>query len=183
MKRIKIFVVTKKDDVKKGTKKGQVNITFVYTMSHNYFDCVEDIYDNNAKYEILYGSITNRSSILYKDINDTTYKVKTNVFDSNHYPEAHQIDIEKSLNNGMVIEKENSVSFIENEEIYQKMLNRTATEEEINSLAIIPLSPKVATRIVLSIYFEGWDRDNLNETMGASFISKLSFGTFDKNIL
>ena len=40
---------------------------------------------------------------------------------------------------------------------------------------LIPLESGVPTKIVFSIYLEGWDLDCINATMGASFNTKLSF--------
>ena len=39
----------------------------------------------------------------------------------------------------------------------------------------IPLKRGEPKKIVLSIYLEGWDRDNVNNTMGANFISNVTF--------
>ena len=70
----------------------------------------------------------------------------------------------------------------------QRMLFAKAkdTKEEENSISlsslggkdslwILPLYRNQPRKIILSLYREGWDRDCINQTRGASFLSSISF--------
>ena len=76
-------------------------------------------------------------------------------------PNAYTYNEEQSKANGFEIAKEDSLWL--------------GALKGDNTNLLIPLTSGVPTKIVLSIYLEGWDLDCVNATMGASFISKLSF--------
>ena len=49
------------------------------------------------------------------------------------------------------------------------------TLEEAEKQVLIPVFTNKITKIVLSFYLEGWDLDNINETMDAGFEINLAF--------
>ena len=138
---------------------------------NGYFDTYRD---NSGHYkEIVYGEVNDRSKIVYGNpVSDTApaniYVDPYNQYTANSFepefgnrPNAYTYNKAASEANGFEIVKEDSLSF-------ESLKND-------DSGLLIPLTSGVPTKIVLSIYLEGWDHDCVNATMGASFISKLSF--------
>ena len=137
---------------------------------NGYFDTYKDTDKNNR--EVIYGEVNDRSLIKYDDpISATaplTHVEAYNQFTANSFnpefgsrPNAYTYNEEQSKANGFEIAKEDSLWL--------------GALKDDNTNLLIPLTSGVPTKIVLSIYLEGWDLDCVNATMGASFISKLSF--------
>lgn len=139
---------------------------------NNYFDSYQDI--NHLHKEVIYGEVNDRSLIEYDDpvnpdfkdnsgpaVVDEASQFMGNSFVANSKPSVYTYNKEKSEANGFKIATEDSLS-----------LEQLKTDDR--SL-LIPLTSGVPTKIVLSIYLEGWDTDCINATMGASFNTKLSF--------
>ena len=138
---------------------------------NGYFDTYKDT-DKNYR-EVVYGEVNDRNKIIYDDpISDEApshiHVTEYNQYTANSFepefgnrPNAYTFNKEASEANGFEIAQENSIS--------------VATLKSDNPGLLIPLTSGVPTKIVLSIYLEGWDHDCVNATMGASFISKISF--------
>ena len=139
---------------------------------NNYFDSYQDL--NHLHKEVIYGEVNDRSLIEYDDpvnpdfkdnsgpvVVDEASQFMGNSFVANSKPSVYTYNEEKSKANGFEIATEDSLS-----------LEQLKTDDR--SL-LIPLTSGVPTKIVLSIYLEGWDTDCINATMGASFNTKLSF--------
>ena len=139
---------------------------------NNYFDSYQDL--NHLHKEVIYGEVNDRSLIEYDDPVDPDFKDNSNptvVDEASHFlgnsfvadskPSVYTYNEEKSKENGFEIAKEESLS-----------LEKLKTDD---TSLLIPLTSAVPTKIVLSIYLEGWDLDCINATMGASFNTKLSF--------
>ena len=94
-------------------------------------------------------------------------------FDSLHQQGVHRLDLEASRKNGRIIEQEESISLEDLGVKDQKKGNQLSLKD---SKRIIPLYRNKPRKIILSLYREGWDRDCINQTMGASFLSSISFG-------
>ena len=156
------------------TKKDENDVTYLGGRLDNdrngYFDTYKDADKNNR--EIIYGEVNDRDLIKYDDpISATapmTHVEAYNQFTANSFnpefgsrPNAYTYNEEESKANGFEIAKEDSLWL-------------DALKDD-NTNLLIPLKSGVPTKIVLSIYLEGWDLDCVNATMGASFISKLSF--------
>ena len=111
-------------------------------------------------YETIFGEIINRDKIVYDEppTADTVIDGEETSFDSRTKKDVHPFNLEKSLENGMQIAKEDSV-----------------TVAEAAERIVIPMYHEVPKRIVVSIYMEGWDRDCTNAHMGASFNLGLGF--------
>lgn len=150
-----------------------------------FFDVCVDKEDKSNKYEVLYGEVNDRKLIrYYSDTSKIPGMVgKPSWYNAEHDKSAHVIDFEASKANGLEITKEQALSFSEYDAIKQKIVDHGATQEEKDAFLKIPLDANVPTKIVLSIYFEGWDHDSVNDTMGASFISSLSFSVINKNLI
>lgn len=116
-------------------------------------------YDTDASEyrEFLYGEYDNVSDIIYKDADNPVEIENYDTFNAKHAPDAKEVDIESCIENG-VISKENSY-----------------TPEQLSKMDLITLKTGVPHRIVLSIYIEGWDRDNTNVSSYGAFYSSIKF--------
>lgn len=118
---------------------------------------------DNKEYEVLYGDVNDRDLIVYDEpsSSDGDSPSTLNGFNAIHKANAYTFNYEKSIENGLIIAKEKSYG--------PSDLNSETTD------LLIPLKKDISTKVVLSIYMEGWDRDCINSTMGASFNSYISF--------
>ena len=160
------------------TKK-ENEITYYAGLLDNNADGYYDTYserdenDNLVEKEIIYGEIDNRDQVKYNDpTSDTlsptnqefdkfTHRFFGNSFEGKSKETAYTFNKEQSKEAGVVFKEEPSISL---EEL-----------EGYNSPLLIPCYRGQVREIVVSIYLEGWDEDCYNSTMGASFISTLSF--------
>ena len=117
---------------------------------------------NGEKYETIYGEVNDRDKAVYDEVSEenTSYTGTLSSFNSGTKAGVHAYNEETSLANGLSYVKEDSCSLEE----FRKDSNKW-----------IPIKRYTPKKIVVSIYLEGWDRDCVNETMGASFLSTLSF--------
>lgn len=136
---------------------------------------------NLDRYEILFGEVNDRSLIRYgeKTSEEIPPEGKVNWYNSGHAKNCYPVDFYKST--GLEIKQEPSLSLTEND-VYLDKLSSLSPEEK-DKLLIVPIDARKPTRIVVSIYCEGWDKDNINDTMAASFDVKLSFKTMSRHII
>ena len=80
------------------------------------------------------------------------------IFNAKSHSDVYRFNLDKSIENGMEIAKENSI----------------AVEEAENSV-YIPLFENEPRKLYISFYLEGWDLDNTNITMFAYFTINISF--------
>ena len=121
---------------------------------------------DNSLYERVYGQFNDSSLIAYTDasIDDSDYidvDEEPNAFNARHKKGVKKFDEQQSLANGLEFKKENSHTldeFVGQDKPFRFPVYRDKPQE-----------------IVLSIYIEGWDRDSVNYTKGATFDSNLSF--------
>ena len=128
--------------------------------------------DINVEKEVVYGEVNDRSLIKYKDPlsspeQSTQEKPEQeDVFFDNSFKGiskdvAYTFDEDLSKENGLEFADEKSLSL---EEIRKN-----------DHSVLIPCYKDKPSKIVLSIYLEGWDLDCINATMGTSFNVELSF--------
>lgn len=112
--------------------------------------------------EILYGEVNDRSLIVYDEPKkaESPIKGEASAFNAKHAANVKLVNLEKSIDNGLVLKEEGSYSLSD--------FNTSNPEFEI------PVKRYTPTKFVLSVYIEGWDLDSVNYTMGASFEAKLS---------
>lgn len=139
------------------------------------------------KYEILYGEVNDRSKIVYDynaEQHETLPTDERTWYNAQHSKNTNIFDLIKSNENGLTIKNESALSITENAEITQRLKDHgSLTEEEKQSYVYIPVDAFKPTRIVLSIYFEGWDFDNINCTMSGSFKTDIAFSVMDRSIV
>lgn len=125
--------------------------------SSGYFDTYTK---GGIEYETCYGNVADRTKLVYDEPQSTP--VKTNnlltCFDANHKANTKLLNIERSIENGAGFAIENSIS-----------------KQDVESNLKIPLHAYVPTKIVLSLYLEGWDLDNTNLVRYASFLTTIKF--------
>lgn len=137
-----------------------------------YYDVYSD--QNSITKEIIYGQVNDRSLIKYDEpTNNLVEPLEKPFFFGNSFTakskgSVHTYNAEKSLQNGLQFAKEESTT-----------LEQLNVE---NPSFFIPCYRNQPREIVLSIYLEGWDLNCINETMGASFNTKLSFKLLRGNI-
>ena len=118
-------------------------------------------------YERVYGEVIGDQSLyVYDDglANDSEYlqpNEAPNAFNARHKEGIKRFNLEKSIQNGIEFKKEEAYSL----------------EDFSNSVTPFhfPVYMNEPKEVVVSIYIEGWDLDSVNYTMGAAFISNLSF--------
>ena len=115
---------------------------------------------NEQMYETIYGEMNDRDKIVYDEARTTDSELvgEETSFNSRSKRGVHPFNYEKSVENGLEIAKEDSI-----------------TIDEIEDKIVIPMYHEVPKRIVVSIYMEGWDLDCTNAHMGGSFDLGLAF--------
>ncbi|MBQ9266610.1 MAG: hypothetical protein IJ186_06120 [Bacilli bacterium] len=112
--------------------------------------------------EIIYGEYQSKDKIIYDDYSDTDSDYKEegerSAFNARTKRNVDSFNFERSVENGFVPVKENSIKL-----------------ENANSSLLIPVKAREAKKIVLSIYLEGWDTDNIDSTVAGSFLADISF--------
>ena len=121
---------------------------------------------DGLNYERVYGEIINQDKVVYDEASDIDSELENvneepNAFNARHKNGVKRFNLEKSLENGMEIKRE---------EVYD-----LKDFEGKDKPFTFTLKRDVPKEIVLSIYIEGWDLDSVNYTMGATFISNLTF--------
>ena len=112
----------------------------------------------NKKYQEIYHQ--NEDKIVYDDpsLNDILTSKKYTCFDADVKKGVRHFNWEKSIENGFVPAKEDSLSLLEIEDVVE--------------IPVFAYQPK---KIVVSLYLEGWDRDNTELSVFGSFNASLSF--------
>lgn len=136
------------------------NVTYLGGILDNDLDGFYDYYENR---EALFGEIKNISDTsLFYGMEEIKEVDKTSCFVANTKEGISHIDLPSSMENGLVVQQEQSIALKDAEEI------------KIN------LSSYVPKRIVLSLYLEGWDKDNTNLNMYSHFAMDLAFKLVDQ---
>ncbi|MFA7032378.1 MAG: hypothetical protein WC201_02300 [Bacilli bacterium] len=126
---------------------------------------LDGYYDSYDGQEVVYGEVTNTDRAIYDAalVNDSTLDGELTCFNSAHAAGIQPFNYASSIANGLVIKEENSIALED--------IDSFIEGEGMN----IPLKANVSKRIVISIYLEGWDHDNVNCTMFGSFLVNLKF--------
>ena len=137
---------------------------FAGTLDNNidrYYDYTS--FDDGNTKEILYGEVNDRNLAVYDDPLTTDIEVEgePSAFNAGHAKNVYRFNLEKSIENGLEIAKENAYSLSDFRKAEKPFL--------------ISCKRNTVTKINLSIYIEGWDLDSVNYTMGAAFESKITF--------
>ncbi|MBO7573987.1 MAG: hypothetical protein J6T25_04355 [Bacilli bacterium] len=157
-------------------KKGTQETVFAGLLDNDgdgYYDTHEELVDGVYQtLETVYGEMNNRQLIKYNNPVSNTDSSYTHVPNTEEFfygncfngvsrSTAYTYNQEASFANGLKFAKEESLSL-------DDIRNHESAIE-------IPCYKNEPTEIVVSYYLEGWDRECINATMGASFDTKLSF--------
>lgn len=119
-------------------------------------------FDNGVEqsYEIIYGEVENRDKAVFLNpsTEDSQPPETFNSFDSVTKAGVHAFDYEASVANGLIINKEDSLS-----------------PSEAEKKILIPIKSGTPKEIVFTLYMEGWDTDCTNKHMGSGFSLDIQF--------
>lgn len=121
-----------------------------------YFD-----YDVLTDKEMMFGEYNSDDFLVYNEEARVTSVDKYNSFSALTHPMAVPLNIEASEANGLVIAKETTYTTAE------------LVDQNLSANRLVHLRPNRPTRMVVSIYAEGWDLDATTETQYASFLLNL----------
>lgn len=125
----------------------------------------DGFYDFNgeidAYHEILFGEMDDPSKIIYSENGRATAGEPLTTFNASTYASVLPLDLEASLANGLVLGRETSKTTLE-------LSNQDNLE---SALAYLPENTPV--RVVVTVYSEGWDRDNNDFVERANFLLSL----------
>ena len=124
--------------------------------ANGYYDSYIDSSINRK--EFYYGEYYNDDKLVY-ELNEeaTSISGESSTFNAGHNENTYVVNVDKSIENGLVRAKEESVSL-------------TTVSDEL-----IALKHNEAKRVVFSIYIEGWDLDNTNVNEYGAFKSSFGF--------
>ena len=128
-----------------------------------YYNTYFDNSINDYK-EICFGEIYNRDKLIYKSTpeqDDSKLIGTPSTFNAIHKKGTYALDWEASLSN-MILGEDIAVE-------------PSITLEEASNTVLIPVFAYKNSKIIVSFYLEGWDLDNINETMDAGFMIDLAF--------
>ena len=132
---------------------------------------VDQYYDSYQKngtnefYERVYGEVIGDQSLyvydegLQEDSDYPNTNEPLNAFSARHKAGIKRFNLEKSLEKGLEIKKEESID----------LKNFKSSDFRF------PVRINQPKEVVISIYIEGWDKDSVDYTMGASFVSDIVF--------
>ncbi len=135
---------------------------------------IDRLYDfeeiNGEYYESIFGDVNDKSLIVYSNLNpgdSETYEFpnkEPSAFNAKHYESAKKFNKTASEANGFVIAKENSLFLDEFDDAHRPFAPLQ-----------IPVYKEQPTKIIVSMYIEGWDEISINSTMGTNFEADLKF--------
>jgi hypothetical protein len=124
----------------------------------------DDYYDTANGKEILFGEYSCDHLVYDEAGRSTSMTGKGTAFDAKSDPSAEPLDIAKSITDGGLV--------IKNEEAYP-LSTLDDMETTDHALAYCPMG--TATRVIVSLYVEGWDRDTTETVSNAKFSLNLAF--------
>ncbi len=117
-------------------------------------------YDSIGGQEIVYGEYDEEDEIIFTpaDDEDSPLNGRSSVFNAKHKAGNITFDESQFSENKMGAHKEDSI-----------------TLDEIEDKIEIPLEAQTPKKVVLSVYLEGWDRDNTDCSAYGSFYASIGF--------
>ena len=130
-----------------------------------YYDCY---YTETDTYEYYFGEYNNESKLIYDTSLDEDIPLSGRVdkFNAKHRKGTRVANIELSEANGFVRGVENSLTLKEAD---------ITTEQGKDSGIRIKLDAFEKKKVVLSMYLEGWDKDNIGYTEKGQFTASIQF--------
>lgn len=113
--------------------------------------------ENDILKEYMFGEYQDPSNVVYKKSDGSSPMERYDTFNAKHLEGVQMVDMEYYIENDL-LEKEKSY-----------------TPLELSKMDLIALTNHTPHRIVLSIYIEGWDRDNTAVSSQGSFFASIKF--------
>lgn len=115
------------------------------------------------RYEFLFGEYDNEDKIIYDDpiSDDSSYldeDMDPSIFNAKTKKNTYRLNLEESITNGLNIAKEDSIAL-----------------KDVEDNVYIPLKAYTPKKIIISLYIEGWDLDNVDANILGQFDSQISF--------
>lgn len=136
------------------------------TSKDGYYD-----FDTSNK-EIVYGEYDNDDALVYDEASDTDTEVigRATCFNASHKAGIRRFNYEKSVENGLSFQKEKTYTL---EQLGLKANEGQFDEERMTPIA--SLKANEPTRVVVTIYLEGWDLDVTEAIGNGEFSLSLGF--------
>ena len=136
-----------------------------------YYDCY---YTENDTKEYFFGEYNDESKLVYSEPleEDTPLVGRVDKFNAKHRRDTRIVDIEASEANGLVRGKEQSLTLKEAD---------ISLDEGYTDGVRIKLKAFEKKKIVLSMYLEGWDKDNIGYTEKGEFTANIQFKIVEEN--
>ena len=138
----------------------------------NYDDDSDEYYDSyykdGEKFEFFYGEYNDESKIVYDVSNteDSEVTGRPDKFNAKHQKGVRSVNMTDSIANGFIPKEEGSLTLEEAD---------ISTTEGAESGVRIKLKAFIPTKIVLSMYLEGWDKDNTSFVEQGKFNADIKF--------
>ncbi len=137
------------------------------TVKDGYYD-----YDSRTGKEIVYGEYDDESTLVYEPSKDTdsTLEGRATCFNAKHKAGIQSFNYEKSVENGLSFKQETTYT------LNQLAINQSQGQfDEETMKPIAKLKQNAPTRVVVTIYLEGWDLDVTEAIGNGSFTLALAF--------
>ena len=133
-------------------------------------------YKDGKEYETFFGEYNDESLLVYDEPSseDSELIGRASEFNAKHKKGAYTVNLEISIENGFIPKKENSLTLKEAD---------ITTDEGKDTGIRIPLKAYEPKKIVLSMYLEGWDRDNIGYVQKGQFYADIKFQIGEDNYL
>ena len=138
-------------------------------MNYDEVDAYYDSYQyDDERYEFFYGEYNDESKLIYDEPSEEDSELigRANKFNAKHKAGVHTVNLERSIENGFIPKVEPSINL---KEADIKMEEGNADGIRIKLKAFIP------TKVVLSLYLEGWDIDNTSLVEQGQFYANIKF--------
>ena len=131
-------------------------------------DYYHTYYQDGKEYETFFGEYNDESLLKYDAPSgaDSELEGRVSEFNAKHKGSAYTVNLEKSIENGFIPVKEKSLSL--------KEADMTLPEGKNSGMQIM-LHGYEPKKIVLSLYIEGWDKDNTSYTQMGQFYADIKF--------
>ncbi|MCX5775688.1 MAG: hypothetical protein NTV44_04955 [Firmicutes bacterium] len=113
-------------------------------------------------HEIMFGEYNDASKLVYSETSRASAEKPFTSFNASTAKDVNPLDLETSIENGLVVVHEDSKT------------TATLADQTLNSSALAYLPEYTPTRLVVTVYAEGWDLDNTNLIQDASFLLNLT---------
>ena len=133
-------------------------------------------YKNSEEFETFFGEYNDESLLVYNppQSSDSELVGRLSEFNSKHRKGVRTVNLEESIENGFIPKKENSLTLAQAD---------ITTDEGKDTGIRIPLKAYEPKKIVLSMYLEGWDRDNIGYVQKGQFYADIKFQIGEDNYL